>query len=119
MVDIPKAYFEKLGDPKIVSSNAVQLIKLFCRNEWPILAKRKRLSYRVSYDFGSQVFNAVPLGKDAPLSRCCMRNVNFVFGNSHGAAGRVLCMEPFCAKATLDTFEMTPQLIHSLFSQGL
>ena len=84
-----------------------------------MLAKRKRITYRVSYDVTSQVFNAVPLGKEAPLSRCCMRNVNFVFGNSPGAAGQVLCMDPFCARATLDTFEMTPQLIHSLFSRGL
>ena len=48
-----------------------------------------------------------------------MRNVNFVFGHSPEVGGQVLCMEPFCAKATMDTFQMSPQLIHSLFSQGL
>ena len=49
-VEIPKTFFAKLGDSKIVTSDAINLIKLFIQSEWPILAKRKRLTYRVSYD---------------------------------------------------------------------
>ena len=52
-VEIPKAFFAKLGDSKIVTSDGIDLIKLFIQSGWPILAKRKRLTYRVSYDVGN------------------------------------------------------------------
>ena len=106
-VEIPKTFFAKLGDSKLVTSDAINLIRLFIQSEWPVLAKRKRLTYKVCYDATNLIFNTVPLGKEAPLSHCCMRNVNFVFSSSVLEGGKVLCTDPFCMKSTLDTFEMT------------
>ena len=104
-VELPKTFFGKLGDNKVVKNEAINLIKLFIKAEWPVLGRRKRLTYRVSYDSKDQIFNTVLLGKEAPLSHCCMRNVNFVFEkNLQPGAGKVLCMDPFCANNTIDTF---------------
>ena len=78
-VEIPKNFFMKLGESKVVKQEAINMIRMFILSEWPVLAKRRRLTFRVSFDAINQVFNAIPLGKEAPLSRCCMRNVNFIF----------------------------------------
>ena len=119
-VELPKTFLDKLGDNKAVKPEAINLVRSFIKDEWPVLARKKRLTYRVSYDADDQVFNTIPLGKEAPLSYCCMRNVNFVFPRSlEGGAGKVLCTDPFCANSTLDTFSMTEQLIHGLFNRGL
>ena len=102
-----------------MSSAAIQQITYFITSEWPVLAKRKRLTFRVSYDAGYNVINAVPLGKQAPLSRCCMRTVVFVFTQNIDEGGYVRCTDPFCTRSTIDTFAMSEQLIHSLFTVGL
>jgi len=78
-VEIPKTFFTKLGDSKAVTPETIDSIANFIKTQWPVLAKKKRVTYRVSYDAVNQVINAVPLGKEAPLSSCCMRNVIFVF----------------------------------------
>lgn len=77
--EIPKTFFSKLGDSKIVTGEAIHHITCFIKSEWPCLSKRRRITYRVSYDRANDVFNTVPLGKEAPLSKCCMRNISFVF----------------------------------------
>ena len=48
-----------------------------------------------------------------------MRNVNFVFSSNIAEGGKVFCTDAFCTKNVLDTFQMTDQLIHGLFSRGL
>ena len=48
-----------------------------------------------------------------------MRNIIFVFSRDEHEPGKVLCSEPFCPNATIDTFEMSPQLEHCLFIRGL
>ena len=37
-VELPKTFFTKLGDSKIVTSDAISLAKLFIQSEWPVLA---------------------------------------------------------------------------------
>lgn len=49
-----------------------------------------------------------------------MRNVIFVFSReAEVEGGKVLCSDNFCTQATIDTFDMTPQLMHQLFVRGL
>ena len=48
--EIPKTFFSKLGDSKVVTPNAINDIILFIKQEWTCLAKRKRMTFRVSYD---------------------------------------------------------------------
>ena len=49
-MEIPNAFLSKLGDTEIVTTQAIFLIKNFIRDKWPILAKKKGLKYRISYD---------------------------------------------------------------------
>ena len=119
-MDIPKTFFSKLGDARLVTSDGIGLIQNFIRQEYPILAKRKRMTFRVSFDPNSQVFNTVPLGKDAPLSRCCMRNIKFVFSQRIEEGGsKIYCTDPFCTKSIIDSFAATEQFIQSLFTRGI
>ena len=76
-VDLPKAFFKDLGDTKAVTSLQESEIKDFILQRWPVLT-RKRPTWRISFDttYRDNTFNTVLLGKDAPLSKCCMRSVN-------------------------------------------
>ena len=49
-VSLPKTFFEKLGNAKLVTSDGIGLIQSFIKKEYPILAKRKRMTFRVSFD---------------------------------------------------------------------
>lgn len=49
-VEIPATFFAKLGDSRVVTADAILMVKQFIHNRWPVLAKRKRVTYRVSYN---------------------------------------------------------------------
>ena len=49
-METPEAFFANLGDTDIVTDEAKQKVRNFIREQWPILAKRKGLAYRTSYD---------------------------------------------------------------------
>ena len=53
------------------------------------------------------------LGKEAPLSKCCMRSVNIRFNEQMG--GKVVCLESLCASNPLDTFEVPAKTQAALF----
>ena len=98
-MEIPATFYMKLGDTEVVTAEANSLIKNFIRGKWPVLAKKRGLKYRVSYDYAKKVFNAVLIGKQAPLSYCCKRSVIFTFSNKNTTdpeCGKVLCSNPFC-----------------------
>ena len=61
----------------------------------------------------------MPLGKDAPLSRCCMRNIKFVFSRRSQQGGQIVCTNPFCAKITIDTFDLAEEMVYGLYTRGL
>ena len=77
------------------------------------------MTFRVSHDSTENLLNTVILGKQAPLSKCCMRTLIFVFPSRANESGRVDCSEPFCTKKTIDTFNMPESLVHSLFIRGI
>ena len=62
-MDIPASFLMKLGDTDIVTDEANSIIKNFIRDKWPILAKKKGLKYRISYDYAKKVYNVVLIGK--------------------------------------------------------
>ena len=68
---------------------------------------KKRITYRVAYDGVQDVINSVPLGKEAPLSKCCMTYLNFVFTRDVKIGGKVVCTNSLCTKGILDRFEIS------------
>ena len=105
-VDLPKTFFKDLGDTKVVTTGQEAEIKDFILQRWPQL-NRKRFIWRISYisSYQGNTYNTVLLGKDAPLSKCCMRSVNIQFNDQIG--GKVVCLDSLCASNPLDTFELT------------
>lgn len=111
-MEAPETFYAKLGEADIVTDEAKYKIKSFIREEWPIMAKRKGLKYRTSFDKTKSVFNTVLVGKEMPLSYCCKRNVTFVFPQKCSTnIGHVFCSNPFCAIRNVDTFAMSANLI--------
>ena len=62
-MEIPATFLMKLGDTEVVTAEANSFIKNFIRDKWPVLAKKKGLKYRISYDYAKKVFNVVLIGK--------------------------------------------------------
>ena len=116
-VDLPKTFFKDLGDTKVVTNSQETEIKDFILQRWPQLNRRKfiwRIAFSSSYQ--GSMYNTVLLGKEAPLSKCCMRSVNIQFNEQIG--GKVVCLDSLCANNPLDTFEFSATMQAKLFQSN-
>lgn len=98
-VNLPKTFFDRLGQSDIVSAQQSMLIEEFVQASWPVFARRKMV-WKVVFNTDKEVFNAVPTGSKAPLSKCCKMSLCFQFTRYLG--GKVLCLESLCARNPID-----------------
>jgi hypothetical protein len=111
-VNLPKTFFERLGNADLVSAYQSSLIEKFISDSWSVLARRK-IVWKVVYKPDAEVFNAVPTGSNAPLSKCCKMSLCFQFTRHLG--GKVICLESLCARNPIDAFVLPETLTHLLF----
>ena len=88
---LPTSYFQVFGDFTYPTEKQKGLITECLYEHWGRLKSNK---VKVAYDKDNEVFNAMVMGMNCPLSKCCKMTVYFQFDRAIGF--KVFCMESLC-----------------------